>query len=292
MKDKFYVALYYLFYYLVKVLPIGFLSKWLATLAMLVGSKHKKIIRVNLNLAYHNPDKAFVQKIQKACFYNLFFTTLSFIKNQKITKQKVLSRICLKNEHYFEAVRDEKFILVTAHYGNWEFLPLVMATYFELELSVVGRALDVKAIDKVLRQNREKFNIKLLDKSGAMKTMMSDFKKGRTLGLLVDQNTASSEGVLVDFFGKKARHTPSVSLLARKFNAKIVPVFIKTVAPNRYEVEFFAPIAPIKSDNYEEDIQRLTQAQADATEAMIRSKPEEWFWCHKRWKNQYEESYK
>ncbi|MCV6608696.1 MAG: hypothetical protein OIF32_10815 [Campylobacterales bacterium] len=35
----------------------------------------------------------------------------------------------------------------------------------------------------------------------------------------------------------------------------------------------------------------MTQAQADITEKMAREKPEEYFWLHKRWKNQYPEIY-
>jgi len=93
------------------------------------------------------------------------------------------------------------------------------------------------------------------------------------------------------------KHDPAVSndfpiMLARKFNAKIIPVFIQTKDYEKYTITFYKPIICPKTKNSEEDIKVCTQAQADITEKVIRQKPDEWFWFHKRWKNMYEEIYK
>ena len=157
-------------------------------------------------------------------------------------------------------------------------------------LSIVGRDLDSSVMNKILTKNREQFDIELLSKSGAMKGMVKALKNNRPIGLLVDQNTKESEGILIDFFGKKARHTPSAAILASKFNAIIIPAFIRTYDHKNYEVEFYDEI--ICESNSQEDIKSCVQAQADITQKIIEEKPEEWFWLHQRWKNQYEELYK
>ena len=60
-----------------------------------------------------------------------------------------------------------------------------------------------------------------------LKILMKDIKNGRSIGLLVDQNTSKKEGVDVKMFNLKALHTPSAALLSKKFNLPIIPVFIK-----------------------------------------------------------------
>ncbi len=58
-----------------------------------------------------------------------------------------------------------------------------------------------------------------------MKNLIKEIKLKRAVGVAIDQNTATKDGVLVNFFGKEARHTPVVSILGRKFDANIIPVF-------------------------------------------------------------------
>jgi len=128
-------------------------------------------------------------------------------------------------------------------------------------------------------------------KVGADATLESVLKNNRMLGLLVDQNTSENEGILVDFFGKPVRHTPSAAILARRFDALIIPAFITTEDHHHYEITFYEPIITKKSEDKERDIFESVQEQARITEEIIRKKPEEWFWLHKRWKNKFEEYY-
>jgi KDO2-lipid IV(A) lauroyltransferase len=122
--------------------------------------------------------------------------------------------------------------------------------------------------------------------------MITVLKNNRMLGLLVDQNTSKNEGILVDFFGKSVRHTPSAAILARRFDALIIPAFITTDDYSDYKITFYEPIKTEKTEDKDKDILDSVQKQAKITEDIIREKPEAWFWLHKRWKNQFEECYK
>ena len=46
------------------------------------------------------------------------------------------------------------------------------------------------------------------------------------------------------------------------------------------------------SEDKDEDIINSVKKQAKITQEIIEEKPDEWFWLHQRWKNQYEELYK
>ena len=297
MTDKIYLFGFYIFQFIVKWIPEAILQpimNFLAWLAYIFDKKHKKIIKTNLDFAYGDSmSEKEKEHIIKKCYKNLIYYLADFIKNQSITKEELAKKITFKNEDILkEALKNgEKVILITAHYGNWELVALSMGAFFG-NITGVGRALESKYLNTILMKNREQFNIQMLEKNGAMKGMIKALRKGRILGLLVDQNTADKEGVVVNFFKKKARQSHSTAILSRKFGAVIIPVFITSDDYKNYKITFYDKIEPVKSDDVNKDILELTQKQSDAMEKAIRKKPDEWFWFHKKWKNQYEEIYK
>lgn len=295
--DSVYLSIFYVFRFFIKFTPkfiINPILNFLAFLIYSVDKKHRKIAKVNLDLAYEDRiSEEEKTNITKKCYKNLIYTLADFIKNQGASKEEVLEKVSFENSEIIEnAISENKrIILLTAHYGNWELLSLSIAAKFT-PLAVVGRDLDSEVMNKILTKNREQFDIELLSKSGAMKGMVKSLKSNRPVGLLVDQNTKDTEGILIDFFGKKARHTPSIAVLAKKFDAVIIPAFIQNKNDGDFVVKFFEAIPVDYTDNKEEDIRKCVQAQADVTQKIIEDKPEEWFWLHQRWKNQYEHLYK
>jgi len=297
MLDHFYLFSFKLFVILVKYTPSAVLDtiiNFFAFLAYKIDVRHKKIARVNLDLAY-GKDMGDLEKraIIKKSYKNLLYTMRDFVENQGISEEKLLQKVTIHNEHFYTDVKQEGkgVIFLTAHYGNWELLPLCMGATFG-KLWGVGRNLDSQKMNEVLQKNRNQFNVHMLEKSGALRGLLKALKNGENVGLLVDQNTSAKEGILIDFFGKLARHTPSAALIARKTGTPIIPAFITTDDYKNYDITFYEPIITDKTDSSEEDIKKSVQAQADITQKAIEAKPDEWFWFHRRWKNQYEEFYK
>ena len=66
-------------------------------------------------------------------------------------------------------------------------------------------------------------------------------------------------------------------------NIPIIPVFI-TREDKKYKIIFKDPI-------FEKDIQKSVQLQSNVIEEMIKEKPEEWYWFHRRFKHYYEDRY-
>ena len=295
--DKLYLIIFYIFQFFVKNIPDFLMNPVLDFIAWLIfvfDKKHRKIIKINLDFAYgKSMEEKEKTRIIKKCYKNLVYFLADFVKNQGITKDELSKKVTFENKEVLEnAVKEnKKIILITAHYGNWELIALCIGAFFD-KVTGVGRALEGKTINNILKRNREQFDIKMLDKQGAMKGMIKALKQGRILGLLVDQNTAEKEGVVVDFFEKKARQSHSTAILSRKFGAVIIPVFITTDDYKNYKITFYDKITPVKSEDINKDILELTQKQSDAMEKAIRNKPDEWFWFHKKWKNQYEEIYR
>ena len=265
-----------------------------ARLAARLDRKRTHIARVNLDLAFGDAlSETEKKRIILRTYENLQVLGLETLLNQGASREEILAKVSFENPGILEAALQSgrPVILMTAHYGNWELGTLAIAARFT-PIHIVGRPLDWRWADRILTATREQFGVKLIPKKRAMKPMISALKQRIPVGLVVDQNTAAKDGILIDFFGKAARHTPAAALLARKLDALVIPVFSRTEDYQHWTVTFHPPIPMQRSDDIDVDIRRHVQAQADVTEKVIRQKPDEWFWLHQRWKNRYEELYR
>ena len=259
-----------------------------------VSKKHQKIIDTNLDIAFNKSlSKQEKKSYGISAFMNLLDTTLGIIERDGMSKDEVIKNVSFEGEEIVKKYQDagKKIIFVTGHQGNWELLSQSIAIKFDLTLVGVGRKLDSELMDKILKENRERFNVEMVYKKGAMKGCIKALGQQKAVGILVDQGTKANQSIEVNFFNHPATHTPLASILSRKFEIDLIPAFISTDDYKNYHVKIYEPIQTIKTDNQEEDLQQLTQAQANAMQTAIEAHPKEWFWMHKRWKNTMEDIY-
>jgi len=290
MLDYVYLGLYKFFSILLKVLPNRAkikMMKGLGWFAYKVSVKHKNIINNNLELAF---PKRFTsvekEEIGKAAFTNLIDTVFGIIKRDGIEKDEVLQNITFEGEEIIDQYQKEgkQFILLAGHYGNWELLSQAIAIKFDLTLVGVGRQLDSAFMDRILKENRERFNVEMVYKKGAMKGCIKAINEGKIVGILTDQAIRKNQSQDVIFFGQPATHTPLASILSRKFGLDLVPAYIHTEDYINYTVKIEPPLKTLKTESQEEDLAILTQLQADVIEKKIKKNLKQWFWMHKRWK--------
>ncbi|WP_462104876.1 lipid A biosynthesis lauroyl acyltransferase [Campylobacter concisus] len=294
--DRLYLAGFYTLKIFIFLLPSSLrdlLAKFLAFSYMKLNKKRFHVVMTNLNLAFgETKTKEEKLEIAKKCYYNFAkYLGINFILNQNTTKQKILEQVVFKNEHFLlDTIKSGRSIIVTtAHFGQWEIFGLAVAAHFGPS-SVLGRRLDSSVMDKILRANRSQFDVELIDKDGGAKDILKALKARRIVGILVDQNTAPKDGIKVQFFGKDVLHTPAASVLAQKINALIINAFIYQKDENLNEICFEQPI-DISTFDKEDAVQKATQMQCSACEEMVRARPEEYFWFHKRFKRFYEKEY-
>lgn len=291
MRDYIYLALYKFFGFILWLLPsfmkIG-LIRALAWFAYRVSAKHRRIISINLDIAFENnlSDKE-KKALGISAFSNLIDTTFGIISRDGMAKDEVLRNVTFEGDEIVQKAQKEgkKIIFITGHQGNWELLSQSIAIHFDLTLVGVGRRLDSPLMDKILKENRERFNVEMVYKKGAIKSCIRALGQNKAIGILIDQALDKSQSIDVKLFGQRATHTPIASILSRKFNIDLIPAFISTNDYKNYHVKIYEPIKSIKTDNQEEDLATLTQLQANIIEEVIKENPKEWFWMHKRWKN-------
>jgi len=260
------------------------LSKIIGDILFLIPNRRKRDVFTNLDLVYPDMSQKEKTKLAKKFYENFVYNIFEMFKNRNITKEKLKKRVEVVGYDKIKKYLNKPVIFISAHYGNWEMMPLYVSGILNKPMSIVVRNLDNKFLNKFFKSNREQFDIETFDKKGAMKNLIKALQSGRNIGILVDQNTAKNEGMDVEMFNLKALHTPSAALLSKKFNLPIIPAFIQR-EDDKYKLIFKEPII-------EKDIQKNVELQSKVIEEMIKEKPEEWYWFHRRFKHYYEDKYK
>ena len=287
--EYFYLFSYKAFAFFIKTLPPSWLKKGihaLARFAYLASASRRQVIHANLSVCFPKMDESEKKAIGIRSYQNLLHGIAGFIKREEQNKKEILQDIHFENRDILDDIlaNKEPVILITAHFGVWEILPSAIALGFDIPLSTVGRELDSNLMQRYLKKGREQVGVQLINKRGALKGMIKAMGEGRILGLLIDQSIPKRLSVDVTLFKKTVTQTPSVSILARKYKAKIVPIFITSQDFKHHTITCYPPIMIDENLDKEADIKRLNQAQADILQSAIQARPDEWFWSHKRFK--------
>ena len=293
MFDYFIFIFYKTFKFIVLLLPkfiIKFFLDIFIEIIFIFNKKHKKIAKANIDFVYGNKISDDEKNmIIKGNYRNLVYNVYEFIENQTLTLDELEEKITVENENYIlDAINNKrKIILITAHYGNWEygntFIPLKYAP-----TTMVGRPLNNRFLNKELNETRTRNKNEMLTKKDASRGLVKALKNDRMLGLVIDQHNRT--GVPIKFLGHKVKQTDSSSRLSIKFDAVVIPVFFTMTEFGKYTAKFYEPLEP-KDFEGENQIVDFTQAQANVMEQHILDNPEQWLWLHKRFKKYHNDIY-
>jgi len=248
--------------------------------ALLPG--RRAVILENLRRAFGSErDAAELRRIGRGSLEHLGMNLVESCVFMFRPPARLLGRVELDGvEHVKDAaVQGRGVLLLTAHLGNWELLAAAHVLT-GLPLSVVLRPLDEPALDGVVDRLRKRTGAELIVKRRALRDVLDALRRGRMVGILLDQNAARAEGVFVPFFGTPASTLRSLAVLALRTEAPVVPVFIRRLAGGRHVVEIRPPVPP-PADG---DAAAFTARFNEAIEEAIRRAPEQWFWLHRRWR--------
>jgi len=269
------------------------LTKAVAALWYRLDKRHREITRRNLAFAYGSElSEEERQRMTLEVFRHFVRFTWEMaellVAPLPYLKKKV---VIVGNEHYEEALSQGRgLIAIAVHAGNWEYTVMGYGLQYR-PVAVVARELDHPLGRFLARFMRERGGNRMVNKQRGLKDILAHLKQNRVVGIVIDQNTTTEGGLLVNFFGKPARTTPVAAVLARHRDIPVLPSFSRRLSDGRHLLVFFPPIPMAKTGDPEADIVRHLQEQSLAVEAWVRAEPTQWLWLHRRWKNQFPELY-
>lgn len=215
-----------------------------------------------------------------ACFRSLARVLAAVAKFPDINRSNVQEWIRYEGyEHYEAAIKRGKGVLfATGHLGNWELSAYAHALMSQ-PMSFVVRPLDNPLLDALATRLRQSSGNTVIGRRDLIRPILRALQANGAVGILADQNVAASEGVFVDFFGRKACVDAGLARLAARTCAAVIPGFaLWSDAERRYILKFY-PALPIIGDEAVD-----TQTVQSALEQAIREYPDQWLWIHRRWK--------
>lgn len=175
-------------------------------------------------------------------------------------------------------------ILVTGHIGNWEILGYLLAT-LGFRVDAIARPLDNPHLNAWLLGIREGKGLSIITKWDATDRMLETLNRGGALGFIADQN-AGDKGLFVPFFNRLASTYKSIGLLAMNQQVPVVCGYAHRIGPGfRYEVGVTDVLMPEQWADQPDPLYYITARYCRALETMIRLRPAQYFWMHRRWKS-------
>ena len=249
-----------------------------------VVPKLRRIARINLSFAYPQLSGTAREGLIDGVFRTIARMLLSLARFPDLNRGNLDDWIRYEGlEYYLAAKRKGCGVLVaTAHVGNWELSAFAHAFLTE-PMNVMVRPLDNPLIDDLVESRRTLSGNRLIYKWDGARAVLRALRGNQAVGILIDQNTAASEGLFVEFFGRAACANSGFVKLAHHSKAAVIPGFaVWDEAAGRYVLHFY-PEIEMTGDEHSD-----TQRVHAVIEGIIRKYPDQWMWIHRRWKTRPE----
>lgn len=277
------------FNFFVNLLPEGFalwLGRKLGDVWYRLDFEHRKVAIQNLHLAFgQQKSEVEIRDIAKRNFQNLGMTAVEFFRIPRMDVKTFKERVKIEGlEEALKLFQKKKGIfLLLSHFGNWEMMG-VMSKVIGQPIMVIAKPMKRNEwVDQFITKIRNRAGLEVVSSIKAGRKVIQALAQNRVVGILIDQRAKRSEGIWVDFFGRKAPTTPSLAVLAMKTGAPVLPVFMVRDGVQKHRLVIKEPLELIRTGDIKRDVEANTQLFNHTLESMIRQYPDQWFWVHRRW---------
>lgn len=274
------------FIYGISILPfrlLYILSDFFYLVIYYVWRYRKKVVATNLRNAFPEKNEREIQKIMRD-FYKAFCDIIvETIKELTISKKSFEKHAKTENldKLYGYMDRGESILLVTGHFGSWEFGCVYLSLVFRHFLDGIYRPLSNKYFDGLLYKIRTRFGIRLIAMKGVMRHLISHKDEVTCLVLIGDQTPPPNRAHWMQFLNQDTGVFTGTAKIARKFDRPIFYLSVLREKRGFYNLKFEPLILNPKELSEEEiSFRHMKRLEED-----ISAHPEQWLWSHRRWKH-------
>ncbi|MCS6929841.1 MAG: lysophospholipid acyltransferase family protein [Saprospiraceae bacterium] len=267
------------------------LSEVLAFVLRRVVSYRRRVAIQNLQRAFPGLSAAEMAVLLRAVYRNLSDIVLETLKSYTLPLTEIQRRSRPVNPEVVNRHLDagKCVILCGGHYANWEYTGISMPPLFHGTTITVFKPISNRYLNAYVNSSRSRAGMQMISMEETLAAMQRCKRQAipAVFILLADQSPSNRKGAhWVRFLGQETASLPGVDVLARRMKFPVVFFWVERKRRGFYEVHF-ADLND-KPENAAEG--EITQAFARALENVIRQKPENWLWTHRRWKIEQENS--
>ena len=176
------------------------------------------------------------------------------------------------------------YILVTAHFGNWELAGQWTSLQVERPWGgCVAKRQPNPRLNRVIEGLRGRHGMTTLYRDDPPTRIVRLLRAGRGIGMVTDQTTENVGGVFLDFLGHPAYTPVGPARLAVTCNVPILTASMRQTEDG-YAMRIDHILWPDPKAARDQEIVRMTAAWSRVFEQWILEEPDQWQWGHDRWR--------
>ncbi len=274
-----------LFIYLISLLPHWILygiSDFFYLLIYHLFGYRKKVVRENLLNSFPEKSTAELRSFERKFFRNLTDVMVETIKEFTISTKEIKKRYQFINpsvfQHHFD--QGKSVMMLMGHYSNWEY-GVTAPLWVPQDCWAVYGKIENPVMDKYLVRTRQRFGFTLYPMEETYNVMLSHQQGQKLYMFMADQSPHHGKiKYWLNFLNQETPVHLGAEKLSKMLDLAIVFIDIQRVKRGYYQITATTLYEDAKSTNEYE----ITHRYFEILESIIRKKPENWLWSHKRWK--------
>jgi Kdo2-lipid IVA lauroyltransferase/acyltransferase len=245
----------------------------------------KKVVIENLSRAFPDSDNSEINRIAFKCYRNFVISLIEILYMPNMSKEEIIDILPAGNSDLIKNKYEEGkgVILLSAHFGNWEYIAASVGARINIPLYVVVKPQRNPFVNDWMNNVRTRWINKIVPLGVSIRQIYKEIKNKNLVAMIADQR-GPFEGIRVKFFGIDTAVYSGPAALALKTGAPIVYGLAIRQPDYSFKVVFEEINLSDLPETEEEKIISISQRHTAFLEGYIRKYPEQWFWMHKRWK--------
>ena len=246
----------------------------------------KKTVLENLHNAFPDYDEKKVKNIAFGSYKSFAIALTEILYMPAMSKEDIKKQVDCNNMELIREKYEENngVILLSAHFGNWEYMATSVAAQLNISLSVVIKPQRNPYVTKWMNNARTKWNNEIVRLGISIRQTYQTLKDKKIVAMVADQR-GPEESIKINFFGRKLSVHTGPAALALKTGAPV----LYGISVRQDDYSYKSVMTEISKENLpesnEDKIKELSQRHMAYLEGYIRKYPEQWLWMHKRWKH-------
>jgi len=289
MKNIFEYILFLFFSKFFQLLGLNLSRKFsflIAALFYYIIPIRKKTVLENLHNAFTDYDEKKVKNIAFGSYKSFAIALAEILYMPAMSKEEIIKQVDCSNPELIREKYEENngVILLSAHFGNWEYIAISVAAQLNISFSVIIKPQRNPYVTNWMNKARTRWNNEIVPLGISIKQTYQTLKDKKIVAMVADQR-GPEESIKVNFFGRNLSVHTGPAALSLKTGAPV----LYGISVRQDDYSYKLVMSEISKENLpdsnEEKIKELSQRHMSYLEGYIRKYPEQWLWMHKRWKH-------
>ena len=243
-----------------------------------------QVVMDNLRRSFPDKSDAEIRVIAKRFYRYLCTLTFEGFKTLTISKRRLVRRAELEVPKWLDAYRErgQNVVIVTAHYGNWEWGSFALALMTRFKAAGVFLPHRNPYVTRGMVTSRQRFGGSMIIAKDVRRFLAEEHERPLLTAFVVDQSPGNPmKSHWVDFMGRQTAFSMGPAKLAVRLGYPVVFGWAEPMKRGSYRIE----LEVLEDNPTSKRPEEITQAFAARLEKLIRRRPEFWLWSHRRWKH-------